>query len=394
MASLGTIAFGTGSNFSNTAETGTPPVLEVIASASLTTHVHDTSNTTHTGTADYALGDMPSDFGHMDTLSVNVRYGWQSGTQTNTWNSLTVQIFQSDGSTALTASRTIASSITTNDTTSGALAFTGVDTTSDKTVWDGAIARISWSISKVKSGDSLEERVFAAELTGTYTVGASTTPKSVSDTVSLTETEVQQVGKPRSETVSLTETFVKQAQKVLADTVSFAENLTAIKLILQSVNDTISFTESMGLAVNKTVGDSVALTETFVKSLPRTMADTVSLAEARLLQTGKSFAETVSLGETFNATKVVLLSLDDTLGLTETFVRLPNKALGDAVAFTEAKLISVGRVLGDVLGLTETFTKVISTIRTDVLGLSENLATSTGGSGSGNPTRRMMMGVG
>lgn len=177
MASLGTIAFGTGSNFSNTAETGTPPVLQVIGSANDSTNVHDTSNTSHTGTADYALGDTPSDFGTMATLSVNIRYAWQSGTQTNTWTTLAVQIFQSDGSTQLTNSRTIASSITTSTpTNSGALAFTGVDTTSGKAVWDGAIARISWSISKNMSGDSLEERVFAAELTGTYNIAATVSP--------------------------------------------------------------------------------------------------------------------------------------------------------------------------------------------------------------------------
>jgi len=170
MASLPTLAFGTGSNFSNTAETGTPPVLEVIASASLSTDVHDTSNTNHTGTADYALSDMPSDFGTMLTLLVNLRYGWQTGSQVNTWSSLVVQIFRSDGSTPLTDARTIASSITTNDTTSGALAFTGVDTSADKSVWDGAIARISWTISKSMAGDTLEERVFAAELTGTYNI--------------------------------------------------------------------------------------------------------------------------------------------------------------------------------------------------------------------------------
>lgn len=170
MATLPTLALGTGSNFSSTAETGTPPVLEVIASADMADWVADTNNANHTGTADYALDDMPSDFGSMATLNINVRYGWQTGAQVNTWSSLDVQVFKSDGSTALTASRNIASSITTNDTTSGALAFTGVDTAASKADWDGAIVRLSWTISKSMAGDTLEERVFAAELTGTYNI--------------------------------------------------------------------------------------------------------------------------------------------------------------------------------------------------------------------------------
>jgi hypothetical protein len=174
MASLGTIAFGTFVSASSTdtalnAPTG-EPVLQVIASASDTSDVHDTANTSHVGVAFFELGDMPSDFGNMDALSVRVRYGWQSGTQVNVWTSLSVQIYQSDLTTPLTALRTIASNITTLGTTSAALAFTGLETTPDKAVWDGAVAAIRFNITKNMGGDALEERVFAAELTGDYTV--------------------------------------------------------------------------------------------------------------------------------------------------------------------------------------------------------------------------------
>jgi hypothetical protein len=177
VADLGTIAFGTFVSGSSTdtalnAPTG-EPVLQVIASASDTSDVHDTANTTHTGVAVFELGNTPTDFGNMDTLSVQVRYGWQSGSQVNAWSSLTVRIFQSDLTTPLTDSRTIASSITdVGGTNSDALEFTGVNTAAGKSAWDGALAVIQFGITKNMGGDALEERVFAAELTGTYTAGA------------------------------------------------------------------------------------------------------------------------------------------------------------------------------------------------------------------------------
>jgi phosphodiesterase/alkaline phosphatase D-like protein len=174
VADLGTIAFGTFVSASSTntalnAPTG-EPVLQVIASASDTSDVHDIANTTHVGVAFFELGNVPSDLGNMDTLSVQVRYGLQSGTRVNTWDTLTVQIVQSDLATALTDERTVASNIVTLGTTSAVLAFTGLNTTADRTVWDGAVAVFRFTVTKNMGGDILEERVFAAELTGEYTV--------------------------------------------------------------------------------------------------------------------------------------------------------------------------------------------------------------------------------
>ena len=178
MASLGTLALGTYSNVSNTAIVGTEPVLNLIAAANDATYVNDSSNTTHTGTAQFALGDTPADFSAMLTLSVQLRYFWESGTQTNTWGSLTARVFRSDGTTPLTDEATLATGITTTTpTNSSAVGFTGVDTAADKSVWDAAVVRINFGITKVKGGDSLTERVSAAQITGTYTaVVAATKP--------------------------------------------------------------------------------------------------------------------------------------------------------------------------------------------------------------------------
>jgi len=68
---------------------------------------------------------------------------------------------------------TVASAITTTTpTTSSVIQFTGVDTAASKTDWDGAVVRIYFDITRNKGGDSLTERVFAAQITGTYTVAA------------------------------------------------------------------------------------------------------------------------------------------------------------------------------------------------------------------------------
>lgn len=171
MASLGTLDLGTynAGLSSNTALQGSNPVLEVIASTDDADYVYDATNSTHTGVGVFELANMPSDFGTMSTVSINLRYAWAAGTQVNDWLTLTAQIYKSDGTTALTNAVTIASSITTTTlTNSGAVALTGVDTAATKADWDGAYVFLRWSINKNKSGDTLRKNVYAAEVTGTY----------------------------------------------------------------------------------------------------------------------------------------------------------------------------------------------------------------------------------
>lgn len=172
MADLGTLALGTFTNVAETAIQGSDPVLEVIASTDDTDYVYDATNSTHTGTARFALGNTPADLGNVDTLSIKLRYA-AAAAQTNVWDSLSARVFKSDGTTALTNAATVALAIiTTTITDSAATAFTGVDTAATKADWDGAVVHIIWGITKVKGGDTVRKNVYAAEITGTYTASA------------------------------------------------------------------------------------------------------------------------------------------------------------------------------------------------------------------------------
>jgi hypothetical protein len=153
--------------------TGTQPVLEAIASANDATYVANVTNQTVTALAVFALGDVPADLGNVDTLSVQLRYGLSAALSLNTWDSLTAQVMQSDGVTALTDTVTVASSITaTTPANSSVVAFTGVNTSANKATWDGALLYVRFNVTRNKGGDAAEERVYAGELTGTYTIAS------------------------------------------------------------------------------------------------------------------------------------------------------------------------------------------------------------------------------
>ena len=178
MASLGTLALGTFTNVSNTAITGTDPVLEVIGSTDDADFVRDTANSDHTSDCWFDIATtLPADLTKVDTLSINLRYGLDTTKGTNDWLFLRARVFKSDGSTALTDLLTVVDGGTgisnTTPANSGAVAFAGVDTTATKAEWQAAQVHIYFVINRDGGGDSVVERVYAAELTGTYTADTS-----------------------------------------------------------------------------------------------------------------------------------------------------------------------------------------------------------------------------
>lgn len=176
MADLSATAAGTYDSTNSTTTgniVGTEPVLEVIASANDNTYFYDSTNASGSETAYFSLDAMPSDFASMDTLSFRVRYARQGGDDALlTWDTLSVQMLQSDRATALTADITAASSITTTTpTTTSVTAFTGLQAGS-KTIWDNAVVAFTYTKSRSKGGFSgNQDAIYAFEITGTYTQG-------------------------------------------------------------------------------------------------------------------------------------------------------------------------------------------------------------------------------
>ncbi len=174
MATLPTLALDTYTNVNDTAIQGSNPVLEVIASTDDTDYVYDATNSTHTGIARFTIADMPSDFSSMSTIDVRLRYAWQTGTQVNTWDALQARVMSSDGATAYTFanSPTAITTTTITNTSVLSLGLTSSGSSASKADWDAALLEIRWGVTKLKSGDTLQKRVYAAELTGTYTAAA------------------------------------------------------------------------------------------------------------------------------------------------------------------------------------------------------------------------------
>lgn len=120
-----------------------------------------------TSTIFYAITDMPADFGAMATLSYDIRY--QITPLTNDTEVLSIQIFKSDKSTALTNKMQVESTTTAlSIRNKGVTAFTGLDTAASQSDWNGAFAAIFTSHSASQAKDGSVWSIDAFEFTGTY----------------------------------------------------------------------------------------------------------------------------------------------------------------------------------------------------------------------------------
>lgn len=140
---------------------------------------YDASNNSGTTTQDQGYILVPqidgglNDLIRMDSVSIRLRYGWATTFSNRTWNSLSARIMS--GSTVLAAStsggdfETIASSITnTTPTNSSTVAFSYVNPNASLVEWSSAVVELRISTTRSAGGSSVQRRVYAATITGTY----------------------------------------------------------------------------------------------------------------------------------------------------------------------------------------------------------------------------------
>jgi hypothetical protein len=254
MADLGTLALGTYTNITTTSKTGADPVLEVIASANDGTYVFDNTNSSHGAFCFMTLGDMPANFKFMETVSIRLRY-LAAAAMTNTWDRITARLVKSDGVTALSDLTVVVTGpiTTTTGTNSAVVSFLTVDTTATAADWNGALVQLGWTVTRNKGGDSVEKRITAAEVTGTYTIDTSV---NISDDVTVAE----------DVTVVLAQLRIGEVFDTVTVAESVAYNLTQLPLEI-STSDLVIVQEGQESIPKMNVFEAVTITEVVTLNL-------------------------------------------------------------------------------------------------------------------------------
>jgi hypothetical protein len=132
----------------------------------------------------WLLNSLPSDFKTMNSLSIQLRFGWSATPTNTTWPLLAAKIVNSGVTETILAAATsggdyqsIQTNITTTTATnSSVISFSFLDTAAEKSLWDNnAFVLIGIDRVRNKGGGTEEQRVYALSLTGEYTALDTTT---------------------------------------------------------------------------------------------------------------------------------------------------------------------------------------------------------------------------
>lgn len=158
--------------------------LELLLESDDADFAEDTSNTSGTSTVDqgYELGNIwdTTNFVGMNSLNIQLRYGWATTFSNRTWSTLGARIMNGTqvlaAATSAGAFQTVASSITaTTPTDSSTVAFSYINkydfiTKTGPTItdWNNAVLEMRIVSVRSGSGSSVGRRVYAASVTGDY----------------------------------------------------------------------------------------------------------------------------------------------------------------------------------------------------------------------------------
>lgn len=136
--------------------------------------------------------------------------------------------------------------------------------------------------------------------------------KSLSDTVTLSDSIVKSVGIPKSDSLSLSDTIVKSAGLAKDDSISLSDSI--VKSAKPVKADSISLSDSFGKVVSflRTFGDTVNLSDAIVKSVKPVKADSISLSDAIVKSARPVKADSISLSDAMDL--MIVGSKDIALG--------------------------------------------------------------------------------
>jgi hypothetical protein len=295
VADLGTLELGTLADSPSVSLQGSEPVLEAIASADDADYVFDAANSTHTASARFSLGDTPADLGNVDTISIRLRYGLGAAPDNNTWDSLTAQIVESDGDTGLTDAVTVVSGPIedTDPTNSSVVALTNPDTGASKATWDAARVKLGFNVTKNKGGDTIQKRVYAAEVTGTYTIASGQEfQQSCPAVVAAIAQVIKETQTTEAVTVAAVASITKRTATTKAAVTANVGALTSSFIFLQTAAAVTANVAALATAItwSQVCAAVVSATATVGRHTSKTLAAVVAGAASVKRHTTKTFA--------------------------------------------------------------------------------------------------------
>jgi len=266
-----------------------------------------------TETLSRALDNTPSDFTSMDDISWQVEYRVSAAPDDDTYD-LAIRIV--NGGTILAAAdaggsfASVASNITnTTDTTSSVTAFSFVNTSADKTTWDGANIELQQTYTKTKGADNVSIEVDVVSITGNYSAGATTFDQSVGGSMTPSGALQKQVNKSLDGSITATGSLELLIQKVLAASITPSGDLATQTVVKQAIAGSITPSGALQKQIALILSGSSAPSGTLQKQVNKILLGSITLSGSLQKRIEKVLDGSLTPSGTIATAVVILVQL-------------------------------------------------------------------------------------
>jgi hypothetical protein len=225
--------------------------------------------------------------------------------------------------------------------------------------------------------------------------GGNAYTKTLSDTITGSETIVKAPKKSLPENVTLSEVLTKAPKKSAADAITITETVVKKRTfaIIDTVNTSDSFTKLTGKAV--ILSDAIAITETIRKTSSKVQNDTITGSDGENKAAAKRINDTLTPTDAISTIGGKLVLLSDSITLSDGAIKkalskfqadaitgtdgeqkAANRKINDAIAASDALSVFNGKtvILNDAVSFTDTIRKSVVKSKLETLGITETAA--------------------
>ena len=211
---------------------------------------------------------------------------------------------------------------------------------------------------------------------------AKNTGKSVSDSTGLIDAIAKLIGEISSDSIAFVDSTPMQAGKVLSDAITYVDNEVGTSAYYRSITDTISATDSFSVQLILLYADTLSLLDNCVKVInpgvfnwQKNLSDTFGLSDAMSKIAGKVLSEGISFTDI--SSKAIGSLLADIISHLDSFGKAAtyHRTIPDIIAFDDLRTVQYAVLLENTIVLSDVIGFNLPNVNW-VIGLTDNFSLS------------------
>jgi len=155
---------------------------------------------------------------------------------------------------------------------------------------------------------------------------------------------------------------------------SVAANVTGWNAWAKALSDTMTITDSIVKDIGKPESDTMAIADSPSKGIGKPLSDSVVIADAIVKEMGKPYSETMTIADSFSRVVEYKRSFTDTMTISDVLSKALGKPLADNMTITDALSKAIGIIGSETMAIADSIVKDIGLGKADTLAITDALS--------------------